>query len=95
MFTADNVPKYHELMNPLLQALHNLGGSGSIDEIFQEVTKILNLSEEVLAVLHKPGKSSLSRVEYNLAWARTYLKKFAIIDNSARESGLSFQRNAM
>ena len=31
--SKNNVPKYHELMNPLLQALHNLGGSGSNDEI--------------------------------------------------------------
>ena len=32
------IPKYHELMNPLLEALHELGGSGSIEEIAQKVT---------------------------------------------------------
>ena len=29
MGIEDKVPKYHELMNPLLEALHELGGSGS------------------------------------------------------------------
>ncbi len=27
-----HMPRYHELMNPLLQAMHELGGAGSIDE---------------------------------------------------------------
>jgi hypothetical protein len=26
------VPKYHELLNPLLAALHELGGSGTMSE---------------------------------------------------------------
>jgi len=33
MAKHDQMPKYHELLNPLLQALHDLGGSGSIEEI--------------------------------------------------------------
>jgi restriction system protein len=37
MATHDQMPKYQELMNPLLQALRDLGGSGSIDEIFSQV----------------------------------------------------------
>lgn len=38
------VPKYDDLFNPLLQALHNLGGSGSNSEIETEVSSILKLS---------------------------------------------------
>ena len=78
------MPKYYELMNPLLEALHELGGSGSIDEIAQKVAEITNLPEDILNVPHNPEKSSQTEVEYRLAWARTYLKKFGILDNSER-----------
>lgn len=75
------VPKYDELMNPALQALHNLGGSSSISEMEDEVIKMLNLSEDDVSDLHRGNTTKLS---YRLAWARTYLKKFGILDNSAR-----------
>ncbi len=78
------VPKFHELMNPLLQALHELGGSGSVDEIYEKVVEKLDLPEEILDILHNPEKSNQTKVEYRLAWARTYLKKYGILDNSSR-----------
>lgn len=78
------MPTYHELMNPLLQALHQLGGSGSIEEIAQKVAELSDLPEEILNVPHNPEKSSQTEIEYRLAWARTYLKKYGILDNSDR-----------
>jgi len=78
------VPKYPQLMNPLLQALRDLGGSGSIDEIYEKVAETLKLPEEVLSVPHDPEKSNQSEVQYQLAWARTYLKKYGILENSSR-----------
>ncbi|MGG4455130.1 restriction endonuclease [Brevibacillus porteri] len=75
------VPKYDELMNPALQALHNLGGSSSISEMEDEVIKMLNLSEVDVADIHRGNTTKLS---YRLAWARTYLKRFGLLDNSAR-----------
>lgn len=78
------MPKYHELMNPLLKALHELGGSGSIEEISSQVSESLDLPEDILSIAHDPEKSSQTEVEYRLAWARTYLKKYGIIDNSER-----------
>lgn len=78
------MPTYHELMNPLLQALHELGGSGSIEEIAQKVAELSDLPEEILNVPHNPEKSSQTEIEYRLAWARTYLKKYGILDNSDR-----------
>ncbi|NTV25899.1 MAG: restriction endonuclease [Chlorobiaceae bacterium] len=78
------MPKYHELMNPLLQALRDLGGSGSIDEIYSRVSEILELPDEILATLHDSERSSQTEVEYRLAWARTYLKKYGLLDNSER-----------
>jgi len=84
MAKHEQMPRYHQLMNALLAAMHELGGSGSIDEISAQVTESLDLPEEVLAILHNPEKSSLTEVEYQLAWARTYLKKYGILDNSSR-----------
>lgn len=78
------MPKYHELMNPLLGALHELGGSGSVEEIAQKVAELSNFSEELLNTPHNPEKSSQTEIEYRLAWARTYLKKYGILDNSDR-----------
>lgn len=78
------MPKYYELMNPLLQALDVLGGSGSIEEISAKVSELVDLPEEVLNIPHNSDKSSQTEVEYRLAWARTYLKKYEILDNSRR-----------
>jgi restriction system protein len=84
VMNKDEVPKYHQLMNPLLAALHELGGSGSIGEISEAVITNLNLPEDVMEIPHNPEKSNQTEIEYRLAWARTYLKKFGILDNSGR-----------
>jgi len=78
------MPKYHELMNPLLQALHELGGSGSIEEISSHVSRSLAIPEQVLSIPHDPDRSSQTELEYRLAWARTYLKRYGLLDNSER-----------
>ncbi len=75
------VPKYDELFNPLLTALHQLGSSASIAELEQNVAQILDLSEKDLET---PHNGNLTKFAYNLAWARTYLKRFGLIENSAR-----------
>jgi restriction system protein len=80
----NQVPKYHQLMNPLLLALRDLGGSGSIEEIYEKVAENLRLPEEVLSIPHDPEKSTQSEVQYRLAWARTYLKKYGLLENSSR-----------
>jgi len=78
------LPPYHSLMNPLLKALNELGGSGSIDEITDKVAKIEGISEDLLSIPHNEDKSNQTEFEYKLAWARTYLKKDGLIDNSSR-----------
>jgi restriction system protein len=71
-------------MNPLLRALNSLGGSGSIDEIYERVVQNEKFNEEILATLHDEEKSNLTEVGYRLAWARTYLKKYGYLENSTR-----------
>ena len=77
------IPTYDRLMNPVIQALKILGGSGTIDEIDDKATEVIGLSDEQLEVLHDE-KGGQTEVAYRLAWARTYLKKFGILENSAR-----------
>ncbi len=78
------VPTFDQLMNPLITALRDLGGSGSIDEIYERVIQNLKLSEDILSVLHDPEASNQTEVHYRLAWARTYLKKYGALTNSTR-----------
>lgn len=84
METNHKLPTFDQMMNPLLRALKELGGSGTIEEIYTKVTEDLNLSDEIVEVLHNPEKSSQTEVEYRLAWTRTYLKKYGLLENSTR-----------
>lgn len=76
------VPKFDELIDPTLQALKRLGGSGSIDEIVLEIVKLLGLPPEIAEVPH--GTSGRTELEYRSAWARTYLRNAGFIENSER-----------
>lgn len=76
------IPSYDELINPTLHALHTLGGSASIQELAEQVVEDLQPIPEVAQELH--GESTQTELEYRLAWARTYLKKFGLITNSGR-----------
>ena len=78
------MPTFDSLMNPLLKALSQLGGSGSIDEIYEKVAKLEEIDEEILSVPHNPEKSNQTEVAYRLAWARTYLRKYGFLENSSR-----------
>jgi len=78
------LPTFDRLMNPLLHALGALGGSGSVEEIYNKVVELQGFSEDVLSQLHDPENSNDSEVWYRLAWARTYLKKYGLLENSKR-----------
>jgi len=82
--TEVQVPTFDTLMNPVIQALKSLGGSGTIEEINDKASEIAGLSDEQLEVLHNPEKGGQTEVEYRLAWTRTYLKKYGVLENSSR-----------
>ena len=82
--THPNIPTFDALMNPCLKALHDLGGSANIEEIYAHVVRNLQLTPEQLELLHDADKGSQTEIEYRLAWARTYLKKIGFLENSRR-----------
>lgn len=82
--TTVTVPAYHAMMNPLIQVLKQLGGSATIEEMNSKVIEQVAFSDEQLALLHDPEKGSKTEIEYRLGWARTYLKKYGILENSSR-----------
>ena len=43
--------KYDDLMNPLIKALKNLGGSGTNEEINNKVAEIVDIPSEQLEIL--------------------------------------------
>ena len=73
--------KYDDLFNPTIEALHNLGGSGTVSEIEEQVASILNLTQEEVNDIHTGNRTKLS---YRLAWSRNYLKRYGLLDNSSR-----------
>lgn len=76
------VPTHLELLNPTLNALRALGGSASIEELVGQIIEDLSLPQEI--VQQSQGRGNRTLLEYRLAWARTFLKKFGLIDNSER-----------
>jgi len=79
-----SMPTFDSLMNPLLNALFELGGSGSIDEICEKVLDLEQIDEDISSIPHNVEKSNQTEIAYRLAWARTYLKKYGFLENSSR-----------
>jgi restriction system protein len=76
------IPTHVHLLWPTLEAVREIGGSGTIDEINARVIEREGFSEEQQAVLHNDGPRT--KIEYRLAWARSYLKSMGALENSER-----------
>lgn len=81
---ASIIPQYHGFLNPVLKALKALGGSGTLKEINDHVIESSDFTSETVERLHNPETGNQTEIEYRLAWARSYLKQYGLIDNSAR-----------
>lgn len=77
------LPSYDELIIPTVKALKELGGSGSVEEINNKVYEIAEISEDILRISHGE-EGTTKEIDYRLAWSRTYLKKFGLLENSSR-----------
>ncbi len=73
--------KFLRYFGPLLDALRKLGGSGTPDEVAEQVATDLDLSDEVQNELLPAGGL---RYRTNIAWARFYLVREGLLDSSKR-----------
>lgn len=70
-----------ELVAPTLQAIRALGGSANVDEIEEQVARLLKLTDAQINAVHR---GSTTKLAYRLAWVRNRLKRAGILENSAR-----------
>ena len=79
---SSEIPPYDKMLWPTLQAIKQLGDSGSTQEIEDRAIELAGYSEAQQSILHGDGPQT--EIRYRLAWARTYLKKVEALNNSSR-----------
>jgi len=80
---SEKLPDLPGMMLVTIDALRALGGSASIQELDEKVVELEGVSEQEQS-LTMPRDRNRPRVNYYLAWARTYLKRGGALVNSAR-----------
>ena len=71
--------RFARYINPVLDALRELGGSARPREVYDWVAQHLGISDAERSVKHRSGSS---KVENDIAWARSYLAKTGYLDSS-------------
>lgn len=84
--TPEDLPRYSELILPVLQAVETLGGSGKAREIREEVLATLPGADEMVAVMYL-NKPSSSVLEDRVEWARWTAKNIGALEQPARGVG--------
>ena len=74
------LPKVVDMINPTLQALRRLGGEGTKDEILDQVTQIMGLSEAQIRITYTVQGTEIPRVVNRIAWAKVYLGAVGLIE---------------
>ncbi|MEJ8476519.1 restriction endonuclease [Roseibium algae] len=80
---AEGLPDLTGMMLATVEALRQIGGSASIQELDEKVIEIEELSETEQSHLMS-GDDQRTRVNYYLGWARTFLRRGGALENSAR-----------
>jgi restriction system protein len=68
-------------MWPTIEAIKQLGGSGTNEEIFDKIIETEKFPQEIQEVIHR---NNVTKLQYRSAWARSFLKMADIITNSSR-----------
>jgi restriction system protein len=74
-------------MAPTVAAIKGLGGSAANEEIVAKVIALLGIPDPLAIqpyISKRGNEDGRTQLEYDLAWARTYLKQLGILTNSAR-----------
>ena len=80
---GESLPHLPGMMLVTVDALKELGGSATIQELDEKVIELEGVTEHEQALV-MAGNQNRTRVIYYLAWARTYLKRGDALMNSAR-----------
>lgn len=80
---AKQVPRQEDMYEAVLAVIKDLGGSATRQEIDENVAQYMKLSDEQINQLHSKS-GTRTRLSYNLAWSRTYLKTAGLLENSRR-----------
>lgn len=78
----DPLPKYDDFMLPTLQALRDLGGSASIEEIQDRLTATMVLTQEQLDLTY-PASGALIAPD-RMSWARSRMKPAGLVESAGR-----------
>ena len=68
-------PDHYELIVPTIKALKEMGGTATPAEITNKVIELEKYPDDIQTEPQK-GDKYRTKLEYRLAWARTYIKKF-------------------
>jgi restriction system protein len=71
--------RFGKYINPVLDALRDLGGSARPGEVYDWVARTLGVTDSQRDVQNKSG---VSQFENDIAWARHYLVKDGLVDSS-------------
>lgn len=77
----DEGAQFVRYFGPLLHALRSLGGSGTPDEVIEQIAKDLKLSDDIQNDLLPSGQP---RYRNQVAWARFYLVREGLLGSSKR-----------
>ena len=61
--TKENLPQHFRYLNPILEVLQAIGGSGKISEVIDLVIEKLNISDEELQVTVKNGQPEVINLD--------------------------------
>lgn len=78
----NELPELPNLMLATLEALQAIGASAKLHELDEQVVEMEGVSEDEQSIMMPNGKDR--RLNYYLAWARTYLKRGNALENSSR-----------
>ena len=79
MKKSKDLPMHVQFFLPIINALRQLGGSGSPTELKDTLVEMLNISEKEL---EETLKSRVSRIDNQISWSKVYLERAGLIDTS-------------
>jgi restriction system protein len=79
----DQLPKYQDLIAPMLRVLGKAEKPLSNSQIVEGVIADLGIPAHLSSAIHSGNRTEL---QYRLAWARTKAKSSGLIESPARET---------